>query len=189
MKAKVVTLENLSEQLNANIERLESDPKFRHDVLDGHPEGNPVTLGPRVKSAAEWVDDMVQGATNRAAAWLKNTKAPKKDPKTAALAAAGKFKTNTQLALNEDRWPKGIKAYDESARDAVIDACGTSGFIAGVTNHKAKAVSKVNKMQPMVAALATTLDAMPQDTDVQREAKMIASKRGMQEIGKKLRGG
>jgi hypothetical protein len=184
-----VTLDNLMDQFNTNIERLETDPKFRHDVIDGHPEGNPVLLGPRVITADEWVTKMTEGATNRAATWLKNTLAPKKDPKQAALKAAGKYKTNTQAALNEGRWDKGITAYDEAARTAVITEGGTAAFTEGVRRHKAKAVAKVNKLQPLIAALATTIDAMPQDTDAQREAKMLAAKRGMQEIGKKLRGG
>jgi len=188
--AKVQTTpDNIASQLDATLARMKSDKEFAKAVLVGHPEGNPVMLGPRVKSATEWVDDMTTGATNRAASWLKNTLAPKKDPKQAAIKAAGKFKANTQAALNEDRWPKGIAAYDEAARTAVITDGGTSAFTDGVTRHKAKAVSKINKLQPLVAALATTLDGMPQDTDAQREAKMLAAKRGMQEIGKKMRGG
>jgi hypothetical protein len=39
-----------------------------------------------------------------------------------------------------------------------------------------------------VAALKGRLDAMPVDTDDQREKKMIEAKRGMQAIGRKLAG-
>lgn len=184
-----VTLDNFSAQLDATIEKMATDEEFAGEVLMGHPEGNPVTLGPRVKDATDWVNDMVEGAKARSSNWLKNTKAPKKDPKAAALAAKGKYESNMRKALDEKRYEKGIAAYDESARDAVIDAVGASGFSEGVERHRAKAVSKIAKLQPLVAALAKTLDAMPIDTDAQREAKMIAAKRGMQEIGKRMRGG
>lgn len=184
-----VTLDNFSAELDKTIKRMVTDEEFAAEVLIGKPEGNPVTLGPRVKSATDWVNDMVEGAKARASNWLKNTKNPKKDPKAAALAAKGKYDSNMRKALDEKRYEKGIAAYDESARDAVIDAVGTSGFSEGIERHRAKAVSKVTKLQPLVTALAKTLDAMPIDTDAQREAKMIAAKRGMQDIGKKMRGG
>jgi hypothetical protein len=38
-----------------------------------------------------------------------------------------------------------------------------------------------------VLALKKTIDAMPEKTDAEREAKMIAAKRGMQAIGKARR--
>jgi len=189
MAKATVTLDNFEASLVANMKRLEEDPKFRHDILDGHPEGNPVTLGPRVTSAADWANKQITNSVNAADTWFKNVLAPRKDPKKAALAAAGKWKTNVQAAIAGGYFEKGINAYDESAKEAVITSVGAAGFSAGVTNKKAKAVSKINKLQPKVAALAATLDAMPQDTDAQREAKMIAAKRGMQQIGKDLRGG
>ena len=176
------------EQFNATLARMESDEEFAHEVLV-QGKGNPITLGPRVKDADEWVDDMVAGAKARSKNWLKNSLAPRKDPKKAALAAAGKYENRMREALDGKHFDKGVAAYDEGAREAVISAVGTAGFERGVETHKAKAKAKIEKMRPMVAALATTIDSMPQDSDSDREARMLAARRGMLEIGKKMRGG
>lgn len=184
-----VTLDNFIDQMHAQERRLKSDPEFKEAVLVGHLSGNPVTLGPLVPSVDDWVDDMTNGAIAKADKWLKRTLAPSVDPKAATLKAAGKFKTNMQTALNEGRFEKGVAAYDESARTAVIQEGGTAAFTSGVQRKKAKAKAKIAKLQPKVAALKSTLSGMPQDTDAQREAKMIAAKRGMQQIGKDMRGG
>ena len=69
-----------------------------------------------------------------------------------------------------------------------IEAIGQTAYEQGITAREGKIKTKIQRLQPLVAALAATLDRMPQDTDAQREAKMIAAKRGMQEIGRKLRG-
>jgi hypothetical protein len=183
-----VNLDNLDEQRRAMEERINSDPLFRKAVMEGHPEGNPVTLGPRVISATDWVNKQTEGAKARADTWLKNSLAPSKDPKQAALKAAGKWKSNMQAAITGGHYEKGISGYDEAARTTVLNEGGTAAFISGVDRHKAKAVAKVSKLQPKVAALAATLDGMPIDTDAQREAKLLAARRGMIAIGKELRG-
>ena len=181
-------MDDFIEQFNATLARMETDEEFAHEVLVKG-KGNPITLGPRVKNADEWVDDMISGAEGRAGRWLKNSLAPKKDPKKAALAAKGKYESRMREALDNDHFGKGVNAYDEAAREEVIRTVGESGFKTGVRNHKAKAKAKIDKMRPMVAALATTIDAMPQDSDSDREARMLAARRGMIEIGKKMRGG
>jgi hypothetical protein len=40
----------------------------------------------------------------------------------------------------------------------------------------------------MVAALAASIDSMPQGTDADREKRLLAARRGMIEIGKKRTG-
>ena len=169
------------------VKRMASDEEYAAEVLVGK-QGNPISLGPRVKSPKDWVDDMVSGAKARSKRWLANSKRPKKDPQKAALAATEKYKSRLREAMDEGRWEGAIAGYDEAAREAVIDAVGASGFERGVETHRAKAESKIAKMQPLVAALAETIDRMPQDTDSQREDRMIAAKRGMQEIGKVMKG-
>lgn len=174
-------------QFNQNLTRLETDEEYREELLvAGH--GNPQPLGPRVVSAADWVSDMVTGAKAKASKWEKNSLNPRKDPKDAALAAAGKWTDKMQTAIAGGHFAKGVSAYDETARQTVIKKVGASGFSSGVENHRAKAESKIAKLQPMVAVLAGTIDGMPQDSDSDREARMLAARRGMIEIGKKMKG-
>lgn len=174
--------------LYAEIEKLGSDEEYREAAFVGKPEGNPVTLGPRVKDATKWVDDMVTGATNRSARWLENTLSPKKDPKKAALKAKEKYANNMRKSLEEGSWEKAVEGYDEGAREAVIKEGGTSAFTEGIRRHKPKAVAKINKLQPLIVAVATAADKDPVGTDAERETKMINNLRRMKEVGKIMKG-
>lgn len=151
-------------------------------------EGNPRPLAPIVPEVADWVGTMIQGAVNNADKWKRNTVRPSADPIQAGIAAAGKHKQKTQEALNEGRYEKGLRAVDEASMLATIEATDPGVFSSGIQRRQAKITAKVTRLRPLVGALKQTLSAMPQDTDAAREAKMIAAKRGMQAIGKQLRG-
>ena len=180
-------MEEIIAKFYSTVDRMANDEEYAASLLVGK-QGNPISLGPRVKSAKEWVDDMVQGAKARSKRWLDNSKRPKKDPKAAALAAVDKYKNRLREAMDEGRWEGAIEGYDEAAREQVIDAVGAAGFERGVETHRAKAESKVARLQPLVTAVAETVDKMPVGTDSEREAKMIANLRLMKEVGKIMKG-
>jgi len=180
-------MEDILKQFYATVDRLANDEDYAKEVFVGR-KGNPISLGPRVKSAANWVDDQIAGAKARSKRWLENSMKPKKDPQAAALAATEKYKSRLKEALDEGRWEGAVAGYDEGARMEVIKAVGTAGFERGLETHKAKAISKIAKLQPLVASVAETIDKMPQDTDADREARMIAARRLMLEVGKIMKG-
>ncbi|MBA7553887.1 hypothetical protein ES705_46491 [subsurface metagenome] len=66
-------------------------------------------------------------------------------------------------------------------------AVGESGYREGIIRKKGKVKAKIAKLQPMVAALADTLDKMPIDTPEQRGAKMIAARDGMLKVKEQMR--
>ena len=181
-----VDLGDFNARLRENFKKVEEDPEFLASITEER-KGNPITLGPRVVSAADWSADQVASAKAKSKKWLDRSKRPRKDPKERALKAAGKFHSNMEKALAELAWEGGIGAYDEALREAMIDECGETGFKAGIERKKKKVDARVAKLQPLVAALAATLDAMDVDTDDQREAKMIAARRGMIAIKEQMR--
>ena len=150
--------------------------------------GNPVTLGPRVPDPAEWAEKMVDRATAASSEWKKNVLRPKKNPVEAAIAADKKRKQRLEEAEREGRWKAAMQRVDVDAMYETIEKAGEEAFRRGLEARRSKVKSKVAKLQPLVAALAETIDKMPQDTDAQREERMLAAKRGMQNIGRKLRG-
>ncbi|MBA7518421.1 hypothetical protein ES705_10491 [subsurface metagenome] len=172
--------------LKENIERVNNDPEFLASLTEER-QGNPITLGPRVVTADKWAEDMATAAKNKAAKWLENSLKPKKDPKERAKKASKKYDNNMRAALDEKRWDDGIDAYDEGVRQATIAAVGESGYRSGIDTHAAKAKHKITKLQPLVAALTVTLDAMDVDTPEQRAAKMVAARDGMLAIKKEMR--
>ena len=174
--------------LYETVEQLSTDEDLAKAAFVGKPDGNPIALGPRVKSPEDWLNDMIEGAKARSARWLQNTLSPKKNPKKAALAAAKKFEDKMRAALDGKHFDKGVEAYDEAAREDVIKAVGASGFSQGVERHKAKAKSKIAKLHPLITAVAIANDKAKVDTDADREQKMINNRRMMIEVGKIMKG-
>ena len=179
-------LGDFNDLLELNLARAQEDPEYVASLTKPR-QGNPITLGPRVMAATEWADDMVAGATAKSKKWLDHATKPKKDPKERALKAAKKYENNMRAALDEKRWDDGIKGYDEALRQTTLEAVGESGYREGISRKKAKITARVAKLQPLVGALADTLDRMPVDTPEQRAAKMVAARDGMLAIKKQMR--
>ena len=172
--------------LRANLKRVKEDPEYLASLQE-ETVGNPITLGPRVVSAEEWVKDMSDAAKAKAKKWLDHSLKPKKDPKARAKAAATKWRNKMMEAIEQGYWDDGIDAYDETLRMDTIKDVGETGYRTGIDSHKKKADAKIKKLQPLVLALAATIDLMPIDTPEQRAAKMVAARDGMLEIKKDMR--
>lgn len=150
--------------------------------------GNPITLGPRVTAPDDWAADQVAGATAKAKKWLDNSLKPKKDPRAAALAAAPKYQLKMAEALSDKAWEGGVERYDLDVRQQVIENVGQTGFTDGIRAHKPKVDAAVKDLQPRVLALAKAIDEMPVDTDADLEARMLAARRGMIDLGRARKG-
>lgn len=181
------TLEGFEDRMVRRALDLISHPE-KLEAAQGEVVGNPITLGPRVVSAADWAEDQVTAAKNKAAKWLERSRRPKKVPSTAALAAKGKYRNKLEEALAGGYWEAAMGRVDEDLRMLIIEAVGATGFSQGIERHKPKVVARVKELQPLVLALAQEIDAMPQVTDDEREARMLAAKRGMQRIGRVRKG-
>ncbi len=181
-------LEDFMTSLNKTLDKAARDPAAYMESIAPPTVGNPITLGPRVIGADEWSKKLVDRATAGGDAWLNHSLRPKKVPSVAALAANDKRVSKLQDSITAKSWEGAMARVDEDLRLTVIGNVGARGFADGIAAHKPKVDKVVGNLQPLVSALATTLDAMPTKSDSDREAKMIAAKRGMQLIGKKRRG-
>lgn len=186
-KSKTVGLGNFTQALNGILDRVASDPEFAADMVAEH-QGNPITLGPPVISPEEWAEKQTRNASAAAAEWHKNVLRPRRDPLKAAIAAAPKRAEKVRQALEEKKWEKAMGKVDEDMMYDVIRKRGAAAFRSGVEDRKAKVVARTTELQPMVTALKKTIEAMPDVTDADREARLLAARRGMIEIGKRRRG-
>jgi len=157
--------------------------KYAH--LTQETVGNPVTLGPRVITPEEWAGKLASRASAAAETWLANVKRPRKDPVDAAIKANEKRKDKLAEAEKNKKWEKAMTKVSHDEMYATIDKVGSSGYRSGVDARLGKITRVVKELQPMVATLADTIDKMPQNTDAQREARLLAARKGMIEIGKK----
>ena len=169
-----------------SLELVDSDPAVRAAVGKTL-VGNPISVEV-VPSADRWAAKQIANSLNAGQAWVEGVQRPSRDFKEAALAAAGKHKSKTMEALNDDRYRKGMAKVNTDEAIATAVAVGAGGYTSGIQARTAKINRVVTELQPKVAALKRNIDAMPQENDAQREARLIAAKRGMQEIGKSRRG-
>jgi len=184
--APPTSLANFGTRLSAALDRAQKDPDSIPELHER--EGNPRPLAPRVPEAADWVEQQIKGAKANAAKWKARTLRPKKDPIAAAKAARGKWENKMRAAIDEGNFAKGLDAVDEAAMLETIEQTPETAFSGGIERRARKIRTKVEKLRPMVGALAGEIDAMPQDTDEQREQRAIAAIRGMREIGKRMKG-
>lgn len=184
-ESPLASLDNFEARLAKALDRAEKDPESFEGAHER--EGNPRPLAPRVPE----VEDIVAKHSTRTAAagqaWKDGVLRPKKDPIQAAIAAKGKWATKLQAAIQDDSFAKGLAAVDEEEMVRIIEATDPSVFTGGVARREGKYRAKMEKTRPMVLALAEEIDKMPQDTEAQREARMLAATRGMREIGKRLK--
>jgi len=187
----VPTIDDMLGRIEETRARMDSDEEFLKELTEGHPSGNPITLGPRLPDPTTWAADQVAGASAKAEKWLKNTTAPKKNFKEEALKEKSKarFKDSMAKVISEGRWEGGMGKVNESETIQIIKDGGSGVYSSGVSRRKAKIERVVKELHSDRLALASTIDDMSVATDAEREAKMIANKRGLQAIGKKRRGG
>jgi hypothetical protein len=182
-----VTLENATKIFGGVLTALEEDPEQFAFLKEGS-AGNPITLGARVIDPSEWAKKQIDRAKASGDEWLKRVMKPRKLPTDAAIAADGKRKDRLAESERQNKWLNKMKKVDVDEMYRTIQAVGSQGFVNGVAAREHKITRVVNELQPMVAAAAATIDAMPQATDADREKRLIAARRLMIEIGKRRAG-
>ena len=186
-KSSSLGMSDFVKQLNANLNRVATDPDYLKEVTEER-QGNPITLGPLVISPEEWAAKQVERASRAASEWEKNVQRPRRDPIKAAIAAGPKRAEKLRESLDQKKWEKAMASVDEDLMYSVIRKRGAAAFRSGIEDRKEKVVARAKELQPMVATLKATIDAMPDVTDADREKRLLAARRGMIEIGKKRRG-
>lgn len=188
---EIPSVEDMKGRINSTRERMETDEEFYKSLTDPHPSGNPMTLGRRIPTPQEMTDLQIKGVEDNKQKWLDRTTKPKKNFKEEALrpTAVERYKESMRKVIDEDRHKGGMELVDESETMAIIKEVGAEGYAKGVRARKAKILRVHDSLDADRLALASEIDAMGKATDAEREAKMIANKRGLQAIGKKRRGG
>jgi len=173
----------------ARFEKLSAQAVADPDSMAAlHPvEGNPRTLAARILPPDEWVAKQLERTAAAGETWKERTLHPRKDPIAEAKKAAPKWKAKMQEAIQKDSFAKGLDAVDEDAMIETIEQTPPSVFTDGVRRRERKIKGKIEKLAPLLAANVESLDAMPDTTDAEREAKMLANLRNMKTIGDKMK--
>jgi|FLYL01.1.fsa_nt_gi hypothetical protein len=169
-------------------QRFTQDPDFfnalhHREIAPGVRISNP---GP---DAATMTERYLQGVSQAASRWVQGMQNPRRDPKQAALRAAGKWANRTQEAIQQGSYAAGIQSYDlaEAVQVAVSD--GGSAYTAGAAKRSGKVQRMHQRLAPLLGGVSQAIQSMPQDTEQQREQRLLQARRMMLNVGKQLRGG
>jgi hypothetical protein len=185
LPATIGSMDEFLSVLGSSLDKVIADPALAASIGQSV-AGNPINIEV-VPTIEKWLKRYTDRTGVAGQDWVDGMQSPSADPKSAALAAKGKWKTSMEAALRDDSYAKGISGYDLDEAIQTAIAVGASGYTSGIAARTGKIRRKIERLQPLVAALKRTLDALPQDTEAQRESKMIAAVKGMREIGKRLR--
>ena len=156
-----------------------NDPSREFGVA---PYPNPPAIT-RVLDPVDWVDKQIKtltavGRDN----YLSGVKHPKKDPIKAGIAAQPKYEAKMKdpkvLARRAEQLAK--TNMDEWA--VMAETLGADKLVDGVVKRRYKVERWVAKYQPLLKAHLAKIDAMPDVTAADREAKMLENKRGLEKL-------
>lgn len=169
-------------------QRFASDPEFfqalhHREIAPGVRISNP---GPDASTMAE---RYISGVTNAGGRWVQGMQNPRRDPKAAALRAAGKWGQKTTEAIQAGSYAKGINQYDVGEAVAIATSDGGQSYVNGATKRQAKVQRVFNRLAPLLGGVSQAIQNMPQDTDQQREQRLLQARKMMINVGKQLKGG
>jgi hypothetical protein len=163
------------------------NPEF-HAALHGQEIAPGVRIQNPGPDPARTAAKLIARAQAAAADYVAGMQAPRRDPKAAALRAEGKWGNNVQAAVREGRYAAGIRQYDQAEAVRIATSDGGAAYTAGVTKREAKIIRVHQKLMPILGGVSQAIQNMPQDTEVQREQRLVATLRAMRNVGKQMRG-
>jgi hypothetical protein len=187
----VPSVDDMLSNIDDNVQRMGEDEEYYKSLVDPHPSGNPISIGRRIPSPETLAARQIKGVKDNKEKWLEGVTHPKKNFKEEALKqkSRDRYKDSMEKVLSEDRWAGGMENVNESEAIATVERLGADHYAKAVEAREAKILRVAKELDSDRLALASHIDGMDSATDADREAKMIANKRGLQAIGKRRRGG
>lgn len=130
----------------------------------------------------------MRNTANAAQSYVDGINNPRRDPKQAALKAAGKWGQKTAEAISQGRYAAGVQRADYAAGVAAATSDGGAGYVAGISKRETKIATAFQRVAPLLNNVSNQIQAMPQDTEQQREARLLAARRLMIKVGQQYRG-
>jgi len=137
----------------------------------------------RVISPDEWVKRQIANLKDTGRReYLRGIASPKADPIERGKATEKKYAANTKKAIDEERRKKALEKTSMAEWFKYSSELGADKLVDGVTKREAKVDKFVKGFQPMLVTHLGSIDAMPEETDGEREAKVLANLRGLKAL-------
>lgn len=102
---------------------------------------------------------------------------------TSAMKLAGpRFAASMQKVINEKLWDKAIAPLTDDVIIAAALKVGGNTWLNGLTTRESKLAAAWAILAPKLQAHMDRIAAMPNVTDADREARMVANLRGMRQL-------
>lgn len=137
----------------------------------------------RVISPEEWKNRQINtlkavGRTN----YLEGIKAPKADPIARGIETEGKFADAMRKAIDNEARRKGLEKTDMAAWYKYASTIGADKLVDGVTKREDKVVKFVTTFHPLLVSHLAKIDALAEETDADRENRMLENLRGLKAL-------
>lgn len=107
-----------------------------------------------------------------------------KDPTALAIAAGPRYIANVQRSFNDGTWANRLRASGKTGWQNGIRDKGATNFTNGVQNAGAKAEAAFVALAAYIAGVQRQIASMPNVTDADREARMLANTRLMRQYNR-----
>jgi len=137
----------------------------------------------RVISPDEWKKrqlDNLKDVGRRS--YLSGIASPKADPIARGIATEGKYATEVRKAVDEERRKHALEKTDMGEWYRYAKDIGADKLVDGVVKREAKVGEFVSAFQPMLTSHLSKIDALAEETDSERETRMLENLRGLKAL-------
>jgi hypothetical protein len=110
------------------------------------------------------------------AAGVQNTAS---DPTALAIQAGPRYLQKVTESFNNGKWANGLRRVGKSGWQAAVASKGVNNYVTGINAATDKATAAFTRLLSFETSLQSQIASMPNTTDADREARMLAWVRGM----------
>jgi len=118
------------------------------------------------------------GRTN----YLMGIASPKADPIARGIATEAKYAAETRKAIDEGRRKAALQKTSMAEWAEYSKSIGADNLVDGVVKREAKVADFITKFQPMLSSHLGRIDTLPEETDSDRENRMLENLRGLKAL-------
>jgi len=140
-----------------------------------------------VLSPSEIVEKQIRRASGAVSDYQRGVANPIRNPLDAALAAAGKYQAKMKESLDKKRWEQAIASTPKGLASEKAATIGADRYAGGVEASRDKITRFQTGFAPFREAVVRQVEGLPEDTDAQRDARVLANLKGLREAKGKWR--
>lgn len=137
----------------------------------------------RVLSPEDWKNRQINAlkATGRTN-YLQGIASPKADPIARGIETEPKFADAMRKAIDNKSRAKGLQKTDMATWAKYSTNIGADKLVDGVVKREEKVADFIQKFQPLLTSHLAKIDSLPEETDADRENKMLENLRGLKAL-------